>query len=381
VGRFGEVELDDLEISGGRAVLRRWQAVDADRVEQIMRDRSMREFLALPDPYTYDEALRFVTEFGHEGRGDGTGLGCAIVEAASGRVVGSCALRLTGDPEIGYWVAPDARGHGFAAEAARLLARFAFDHGVPRVRLACDGRNLASAATALKAGFAFEGISRHGITGGGRNGIAERRGPLARFARLADDPDASIAHVFPPLPTGGLGDGVVGLRVASAGDAQAMAECEDAESVRWNFDGRAHDTAHFMGSFGLAGLQWMVGPTARLAMVDLSTGRFAGQVDARRSGPPQVYGVGYSVHPAFRGRGYTTRALQLLAAWAFEHADAARLELGAKTGNVASQRAAANAGFAPDGVRRGRLRNADGTFSDEVRFCLLNPRLVGEPAG
>ena len=41
---------------------------------------------------------------------------------------------------------------------------------------------------------------------------------------------------------------------------------------------RAHDTAHFMGSFGLAGLQWMVGPTARLAMVDLSTGRFAGQV-------------------------------------------------------------------------------------------------------
>jgi len=82
------------------------------------------------------------------------------------------------------------------------------------------------------------------------------------------------------------------------------------------------------------------------------------------------------VHPAFRGRRYTTRALRLLVLWAFEVADFARLELGAKSANVASQRAAAAAGFEPDGVRRARLRNPDGTFSDEVRFALLNPRYV-----
>ena len=48
-----------------------------------------------------------------------------------------------------------------------------------------------------------------------------------------------------------------------------------------------------------------------------------------------------------------------------------RLELGAKADNVASQRAALSGGFQPDGVRAERLRNPDGTFSDEVRFTSL----------
>ena len=57
-----------------------------------------------------------------------------------------------------------------------------------------------------------------------------------------------------------------------------------------------------------------------------------------------------------------------------------RLELGAKSGNLASQRAAAAAGFEPDGVRRARLRNPDGTFSDEVRYALVNPRYATDAA-
>jgi hypothetical protein len=35
---------------------------------------------------------------------------------------------------------------------------------------------------------------------------------------------------------------------------------------------------------------------------------------------------------------------------------------------------ARDAGFAPDGIRAARLENHDGTFSDEVRFALVNPR-------
>jgi RimJ/RimL family protein N-acetyltransferase len=376
MGRFGEVELDHVEIAGDRLVLRRWTAADADRVEDVMRDPSMRDFLALPDPYTPDEALRFVTDVGHEGRADGTGLGCAIVEAEGDRVVGSCVLRLSGDPEIGYWVAPDARGHGYAAEATRLLARFGFDHGLARIRLDCDATNLASAATALRAGFAFEGVARRAVTSGARTGVPQRRGDLARFARVTDDPDASIAPSFAPLPRAGLHDDVLGLRVLAPEDAQAMAELDDTEALRWSFDARPPSTAESAVLATRAGLQWLVGPAARVAMVDLATGRFAGQVSLRRNGPPQVCGVGYAVHPTFRGRGYTTRALRLIVPWAFEQAGIARLELGAKTGNIASQRAAANAGFEPDGIRYGRLRNADGSFGDEVRYCLLNPALA-----
>jgi RimJ/RimL family protein N-acetyltransferase len=61
--------------------------------------------------------------------------------------------------------------------------------------------------------------------------------------------------------------------------------------------------------------------------------------------------------------------------WAFDVAGFARLELGAKAWNVASQRAALRAGFEPDGVRAARLRNPDGSFSDEVRFALVNPAI------
>jgi RimJ/RimL family protein N-acetyltransferase len=112
---------------------------------------------------------------------------------------------------------------------------------------------------------------------------------------------------------------------------------------------------------------------AYIAMVDEASGRVAGSIQLRKAGPPQVGGIGYVVAPEFRGRRYTTRALQLLAPWAFEQAGFARLELGAKVGNEASLRAAAAAGWAPDGIRRSRLRNGDGSFADEVRYALINP--------
>jgi RimJ/RimL family protein N-acetyltransferase len=112
-----------------------------------------------------------------------------------------------------------------------------------------------------------------------------------------------------------------------------------------------------------------------MAIVDERTGRYAGDISLRQAGPPQVGEFGYAVHPDFRGRGYTTRALRLVTAWAFETGGFVRLELGAKAGNVASQKAASNAGYQSDGVAAARLRNPDGSFSDEVRFALTSPRI------
>jgi RimJ/RimL family protein N-acetyltransferase len=54
----------------------------------------------------------------------------------------------------------------------------------------------------------------------------------------------------------------------------------------------------------------------------------------------------------------------------------ARLELGAKVDNIASQRAAEAGGFRREGISRRRLRNPDGSFSDEVvyaRFAVNQP--------
>lgn len=366
----------DVELAGPRLLLRPWRAGDAEAVAAAMADPTAFAFLALPDPYTLDDARRFVTDIGHEGRYEGTGLGCAVVERSSGRLAGAAALRIRppGDGEVGYWIAPDARGHGYAAEATGMLADWGFGLGLARIRLVTDVRNLASVATALHAGFAYEGIARAALLSGEHAPGGPRRATAARFAALPSDRRAPIQPSFPWPTTPYPSDGVVLLRPAGPQDTAAMLESEDAVAVGFGFTGEPPDAAAYAERMTRSGVDWLVGAIARFALVDVATGRTAGSLDLRRSGPPQVGGIGYTVHPAFRGRGYTARALRLLSAWAFDVADFARLELGAKADNIASQRAAASGGFQPDGVRKSRLRNPDGTFSDEVRFALIRSR-------
>jgi len=377
VGTFRGIELDDIVLDTERLQLRPWRDADVLRVAEVMAEARMHEFLALPYPYTLEDARQFVLGRAVQARTEGSGLSCAVTERATGRVVGSALLRLGEDPEVGYWTALDARGHGYASEATDALARWAFAAGLPRVSLHCDVRNVPSARVALAAGFRFEGVARDAFAGGGYGVVRERRGDLARFARLAGDPPGPIAPAFPALPEPGLGDGVLALRPVRPGDAVAIGETEDELTTQWSFTGEAKSPADVAAAADRAGLDWLVGAMAFLAMVDVETGRLAGTLQLRKAGPPQLGGVGYVVHPGFRGRGYTTRALRLLASWAFEVAGFARLELGAKVANAASVRAAAAAGWEPDGVRRARLRNPDGTFSDEQRFALINPLIGG----
>lgn len=378
MGEYRGIELDDLVLSGNRLTLRPWRLEDAPAVHAIMQDREMHRFLTLPDPYTLDVAREFVTNLGLEGRGDGSGIGCAVESIATGALVGAAALRLPSGmrkvAEIGYWVAPDAQGNGYATEATEVLADWGFAHGLSRVELRCDVRNVSSAVTALQAGFAFEGIARVFVTdASGRHG-------LAMFARTDLDSGCPIAPAFARVPVGGLSDGVITLQVMQPEDAIANNEQDnDPISVAVSFTAAPTPPDESVEKADRSGLDWLVGTVAQFTIIDHQSGRFAGSIQLRKAGPPAVGGIGYVVHPAFRGRGYTTRALRLIQAWAFDVAGYARLELGAKDYNVASQRAAAAAGFEPDGVRAARLRNPDGTYSDEVRFALINPAITRFP--
>jgi RimJ/RimL family protein N-acetyltransferase len=65
--------------------------------------------------------------------------GFAVVQRASGAIVGHCAYKGPPGPEavveIAYGIEPVYRGRGYATEAARALVAFAFGSG--RVRLVC----------------------------------------------------------------------------------------------------------------------------------------------------------------------------------------------------------------------------------------------------
>jgi RimJ/RimL family protein N-acetyltransferase len=367
MGEYNGVELDGLVLHGARLSLRPWRSSDAGAVTEIMRDHRMREFLALPSPYTREDAEDFVGPFARRARQEASSLECAVVETVTDGLVGSAALRLRRDPDIGYWIAPVAQGNGYAVEATRVLARWGFEQRLHRIELHCDVRNLASARTALRAGFRYEGTRREYLADG------DTRHGLATFARTAGDGGAAVPTAFRPFPAHGMSDGVVTLRVTRADDAGALRETDDPLTLAWNFTGRAHPPEDVRTAASRAGLDWLVGSAAPFTIADAASGRVAGSLRLRRAGPPGVGGVGYVVHPDFRGRGYSARALRLLIAWAFRDGGFARLELGAKVGNLASQRAARAAGFEPDGTRAARLRNADGTFADEARFALLNP--------
>jgi RimJ/RimL family protein N-acetyltransferase len=85
---------------------------------------------------------------------------------------------------------------------------------------------------------------------------------------------------------------------------------------------------------------------------------------------PGVGEFGYWAAPEARGRGYTSRALGLLARWALDELRLPRLQLGTLPGNTASERVAEKAGFSREGVLRSYL-DQRGERRDVLMWSLL----------
>ncbi|MFD2090398.1 GNAT family N-acetyltransferase [Blastococcus deserti] len=178
------VDLTTETVRTERLLLRPPRPEDTDPVYRACQDpEAQRWLLALPEPYTRESARAFVEEIAPGERADGRAL--TTIAEADGELVGACGLHfVTGrlGPEIGYWIAPWARGRGYAAEAAGALAEWGLAHGAPRVHLFADVRNTASLAVARKAGFAQEGVVRRCLQY--RDGS---RGDAALFGRVSGD--------------------------------------------------------------------------------------------------------------------------------------------------------------------------------------------------
>jgi RimJ/RimL family protein N-acetyltransferase len=145
-----------------RLVLRPHRPDDEDAVLRACQDPGIQRWItAVPVPYTRADARLFVTEVAPRERAERRGM--PVVVEAGGELAGSAGLHLREGrfgPEVGYWIAPWARGRGYAAEAAAALADWALAHGAPRVHLVADVDNTASQAVAERAGFAREGVVR-----------------------------------------------------------------------------------------------------------------------------------------------------------------------------------------------------------------------------
>lgn len=84
-----------------------------------------------------------------------------IARLSDGTAVGGIGFK--GQPdggcaEVGYGLAPSARGHGYAAEAVVALLAVAAEHGVTKVVADTTLDNVASQRTLTRAGFRLVGV-------------------------------------------------------------------------------------------------------------------------------------------------------------------------------------------------------------------------------
>ncbi|WP_116244685.1 GNAT family N-acetyltransferase [Nocardiopsis sp. FIRDI 009] len=173
-----------------RLRLRAFVEDDIDDVHLIYADPSLQRWVPLPEPgvpYTRENAERWCRLVAPALRADGDGQHWATVEKDTGRLVGSIGLLRTDwaalRTEVGYAVAPWARGRGFAAEAAVAVSRWAIDQGFQRVELKAATGNTGSRRVAEKAGFVLEGVERNAMP------LHEGRTDLAVYSLVPSDLD------------------------------------------------------------------------------------------------------------------------------------------------------------------------------------------------
>src|SRR4029079_6305091 len=101
---------------------------------------------------------------------------------------------------------------------------------------------------------------------------------------------------------------------------------------------------------------WLAGQRAHLTIRDSASGDCAGDIGLYcfESGIGEAM-IGYSLLPAWRGRGFATRAAVLVSRSAFEAAGMSRVVAGTAPTNLGSQRVLERAGFQREGYQRAKL--------------------------
>ncbi len=151
-------------------------------------------------------------------------------------------------------------------------------------------------------------------------------------------------------------DGVVQLRLWHPDDLdQMVAGMGDPDIARWTLVPDPYTLADGEAWISSCSDQWLRGDAAPFAIVDDQDPRRVLGTTGFFVRTPAIGHAGYATFVHAHGRGVATRALCLLAEWAFAETSLARLELAVMPGNDASLRVAERAGFQVEGRLRSIL--------------------------
>ena len=145
-----------------RLIIRPWEPRDREAFAALAKDpRVMRYILEDGRTFTDEEVDAFLARQAMQMEKFGVCLG-AMVRKEDDRVIGLAGVQplgTTGDYEIGWWLAPDCWGKGYAVEAGRGLVDFVFNTmKLPRVTAIAQPDNARSIAIMDNLGMRDGGI-------------------------------------------------------------------------------------------------------------------------------------------------------------------------------------------------------------------------------
>ncbi|WP_460208146.1 GNAT family N-acetyltransferase [Scytonema sp. NUACC21] len=148
-------------LSSKRLILREFIQEDWQAVFDYQADARYLEFYEW-ETRTETEVQSFVQMFlKQQQQVPRTKFQLAIVLKSEGKFIGNCGIRKIkpelSEASLGYEIAPDYWGKGYATEAARTMIKFGFEElKLNRIYGWCIAENLASARVMEKVGMQFE---------------------------------------------------------------------------------------------------------------------------------------------------------------------------------------------------------------------------------
>jgi RimJ/RimL family protein N-acetyltransferase len=146
-----------------RLILRLFHNQDLETLIAYRSDPLVSRYQGWDAPYARHKAVAFVDEMSSKQPGiQGEWYQIAIGLKPEGSIVGDCAFRILPEDvrqaEIGFTLAREHWGQGYACEAVRCLLGYLFDDlALHRVRAICDAENTASKQVLERVGMRQEG--------------------------------------------------------------------------------------------------------------------------------------------------------------------------------------------------------------------------------
>ncbi|MEU4393777.1 GNAT family N-acetyltransferase [Kribbella sp. NPDC023855] len=360
-------------LTDGVVRLRAHTAADVAADHDLGQDPEVQRWTGVPVPYHWSDAEKFVTERIPAGWRDGSAWCWAI--DFDGRYAGSVELRdgVGGVGDIGFSLAPWARGRGVMTRAVQLAVGYSFDQlGWDRVLWRGFVGNWGSRRVAWKCGF------REFVT---TRGTGRARGVrYDEWVASIDRYDERVPHSrwwdVPVIE----GDGFR-LRPLRPGDAARIVEASNDDRTRHWLSGlpTPYELSHAESFIQRWATSAADGDAVSWAIADRDSDDLLANLSIFRLGDridPTAGEIGYWTHPAARGRGLMTAAVRLAVRHAFTPITDGglgrrRLVLIAAEGNTASDHIAASNGFTHMGTARAAEPRRDGTYSNLRHFDLL----------